>query len=167
MNERLAHLLTAESRTWMFITINTEACQWTWPPANKIQLTSSDPISLGFIIILSSHLLLGVPRGWLHNNSDSFFSLNQSYIYWPHFQFESTNNKRFPLWWRVRTPQPQPCKLQKITKREYNYATLSLGDAETRCSRLELHTRMMTLLCKKNCCKIQRSENWIKSHRIF
>jgi hypothetical protein len=45
---------------WRFTTVITKACHWTLSRANSIQFTSLQYIFLWSILILSSHLLLGL-----------------------------------------------------------------------------------------------------------
>jgi hypothetical protein len=49
--------------TQMFITVFTKVHHWTLSGAKCIQSTTSYPISLRFILILSFHLFLGLPSG--------------------------------------------------------------------------------------------------------
>jgi len=45
------------------ITLFTTACHWSLSGVTGIQFTTSHPISLRSILILSSHLRLGIPNG--------------------------------------------------------------------------------------------------------
>jgi hypothetical protein len=51
--------------TRRFITVFTKARYWTLSRASQIQFASSIPISLRPILMLSSHLRLGLPSGLL------------------------------------------------------------------------------------------------------
>jgi hypothetical protein len=51
--------------TRRFITVFTKACHWTLSWGSRIQFAPSIPISLRSILMLSSHLRLGLPSGLL------------------------------------------------------------------------------------------------------
>jgi hypothetical protein len=55
--------------TWRFITVFTQARHWTLSWASWFQFAPSIPISLRSILMLSSHLLVGLPSGLLPSAS--------------------------------------------------------------------------------------------------
>jgi hypothetical protein len=53
--------------TWSFITVFTRALYWSPAWATSIQCIPPNPIFLGSIVILSSHLRLGLTSGLVHS----------------------------------------------------------------------------------------------------
>jgi hypothetical protein len=89
----------------MFIIMFTTACHWSLFWARCTQSTPSHPLSLTNILILSSHLCLGLPEWSLlfrFPNKNIVWISHQShacYMPRPHLPwFDHPNNK----WWRVQ-----------------------------------------------------------------
>jgi hypothetical protein len=110
----LLHLKHCLYGTRRFITVFTRAHHWSLSWARWIHCTSSHPISLRFVLILSSFPRLGLPSGL-------FRSFDQNYVCFYHLLvchmpcpsrpswLDRSSNNSSSSWWRV---QIMECRMQ-------------------------------------------------------